>query len=357
MSAMFGLKKNKPPRISLLDGPLCPNDRLEEAASLSVPDPDDLCIAPDGSLLVTSGNSVLRLSDWDQGAFDSVAEFDHEVGALACREDGLIAVGLMGAGVRVLTPKGLAGTGWDGLEQTAKEVRACRFSGDGTLLIANASAGDGQASFQQGLFANTGSGRVLRLTEKGGCDVVADGLQFPYGLAETGVDQIVVCESWAARLSEISKKSTRNFVLEDTPGYPARINPTSGGGFILSLFSRRDPLIDFVLSEAGFLKRMKAEIDPEYWIAPRMSADTDYRVPIQMGATRLFGEIKPWAPSFSYGLVMILDGSFTPLASAQSRANGKRHGITSALEWRGDLIAVSKGNNELLKVTAMDRLI
>jgi hypothetical protein len=76
-----------------------------------------------------------------------------------------------------------------------------------------------------------------------------------------------------------------------------------------------------------------------------------------MGAARLFGDIKPWAPSFSYGLVVILDKNFLPLASAQSRANGTRHGITAALEWRGELIAISKGSNELLKVTAMDQLI
>ena len=96
---------------------------------------------------------------------------------------------------------------------------------------------------------------------------------------------------------------------------------------------------------------MTKELPPELWIAPRLSAQLDYRLPIQSGATRLFGALKPWAPSFSYGLVMILDADFTPRASAQSRANGTRHGITAALEWRGDLIAVSKGSNELLKIS------
>ena len=354
---MFGLKKKKPARISLLDGPLSPNDLLEQAASLQVNEPDDLCIAPDGSLLVSSGNSILRLKDWGKGSLEPVAEFDHEIIALACREDGLIAVGLAGAGVRVITQQGKVGSGFDGAEKSAEEVRACAFAKDGALLIADAGTKDGEASFLQGLYDKTGMGRVIKFSEGGKSNILADSLRFPYGLVETGAGEVMVCESWAARICQLENGASEKSVLQDAPGYPARIHPLSGGGYILSLFSRRDPLIEFVLTEPEFMERMKTEIDPKYWIAPRLAATADYRVPIQMGATRLFGEIKPWAPSFSYGLIIILDEYFTPLASAQSRANGKRHGITSALAWQGDLIAVSKGSNELLKVTAMDQLI
>ncbi len=354
---MFGLRKKAPARISLLDGPLCPNDLLEQAISLQVDNPDDVCIAPDGSLLVSSGNSILRLSDWGKGAFDLVAEFDHEVSALACREDGLIAVGFAGAGVQVITPQGKASPGWDGLEKSTAEVRACAFAKDGTLLIADAGAADGRATGMQDLYNKTGNGQVIKFSEIGESIVLSEGLRFPYGVVETDAGEVMVCESWSARICQLQNGAASKFVLQDAPGYPARIHPLSGGGYILSLFSRRDPLIEFIITEPEFIERMKAEIDPEHWIVPRLAATADYRVPIQMGATRLFGEIKPWAPSLSYGLIIILDKHFTPLASAQSRANGKRHGITSAIAWQGDLIAVSKGSNELLNVTAMDQLI
>ena len=41
---------------------------------------------------------------------------------------------------------------------------------------------------------------------------------------------------------------------------------------------------------------------------------------------------KPWAPSRSYGLVVRLDAAMRPVASFHSRANGHRHGVTSAIE-------------------------
>ena len=67
---------------------------------------------------------------------------------------------------------------------------------------------------------------------------------------------------------------------------------------------------------------MKAKIDPRHWISPRVSPEFSHDFPIELGATRLFGEIKPWAPSFSYGLVIETDGAMTPVGSAHSRANG-----------------------------------
>jgi hypothetical protein len=41
------------------------------------------------------------------------------------------------------------------------------------------------------------------------------------------------------------------------------------------------------------------------------------------------GILKPWAPTFSYGLVIRLGNDLRPLSSLHSRANGRVHGITS----------------------------
>ncbi len=346
---MFGRNKQTSSRILLLDGPLRPNDLLEQADARALPDPDDICVAPDGALLLSSGTRLLRLRDW-RGGFEEVATFDHPVSALAARDDGLIALGLHGGGLRVLTADGSEAGGW-ATPTDARNIRALRFLRDGALLVANACTGEGANADIRDLFASTGTGHILRLTGEGGGETIADGLRYPHGLIETGTGDLIVAESWAARLG----KPGGDAVMEHAPGYPARISATSDGGYILSLFARRDPLIEFMLTEPKFLARMTTEIDPEYWIAPRLGVDRDYRLPTQMGATRLFGEIKPWAPSFSYGLVIRLDSDFTPVASAHSRANGMHHGITSALEWNGALIAVSKGNNTLLKVTEMER--
>jgi hypothetical protein len=95
---------------------------------------------------------------------------------------------------------------------------------------------------------------------------------------------------------------------------------------------------------------MKAKIDPRHWIAPRATPEFSHDFPIELGATRLFGEIKPWAPSFSYGLVIETNAALMPVASAHSRANGVRHAITDVALWNGALIAASRGSSEILKL-------
>jgi hypothetical protein len=113
--------------------------------------------------------------------------------------------------------------------------------------------------------------------------------------------------------------------------------------------SRRDPLIEFLKTEREFVARMKANIDPRHWISPRANPEFSYEFPIELGATRLFGEIKPWAPSFSYGLVIETDPDMTPVGSAHSRANGFRHAISDVTGWNDDVIAVSRASEEILK--------
>jgi hypothetical protein len=95
---------------------------------------------------------------------------------------------------------------------------------------------------------------------------------------------------------------------------------------------------------------MMKEIDPEFWVAPSLHHIIDYREPLQAGAMRELGQLKPWAPSRSYGLVVRLDQAFRPIKSMHSRADGKRHGITSCVDIDGQLLLTSFGGDVLLSV-------
>ena len=61
---------------------------------------------------------------------------------------------------------------------------------------------------------------------------------------------------------------------------------------------------------------------------------------------------KPWSPSRSYGLVVRLDAQLCPVASYHSRANGKRHGITSIAEFAGRTLVTAKGGDVILDIGA-----
>ena len=93
---------------------------------------------------------------------------------------------------------------------------------------------------------------------------------------------------------------------------------------------------------------MMGEVDKAFWIAPALASGKSFHEPMQGGALKQMGVLKPWAPTRSYGLVIELSPDFVPLRSFHSRAGGRRHGITSALERNGKLYATSKGGNELV---------
>ena len=62
------------------------------------------------------------------------------------------------------------------------------------------------------------------------------------------------------------------------------------------------------------------------------------------------GVVKPWAPPRSYGLVIRLSASGTPLYALHSRVDGVNHGIVAAVEMNGALFAIAKGPGRLLRV-------
>jgi len=343
---MFGLRARSQPSFPLLDGPLRPNDALEEADALALPDPNDLCVAPDGSLLVSSGNRLLRYGRWSDDRAEQVAEFDGTISALACRDDGLLAAGIEGGGVRILEQDGRASAGLYEADIELRGVTACLFAENGDLVVADAAPSGDPYPYTRELFAGHGAGRIVRIAADGATSTLASGLRCPHGVVQVSNETFMISDCWASGLRSTGAGAAFN----ELPGYPARIHRRQGGGYILACLARRDPLIDFIRTEDAFAERMMADIEPAFWVAPRLSAETDHRYPVQAGATRLFGETKPWAPSLSYGLVVLLDDDFAPVGSLHSRANGTRHGVTAAIEWGGDIVAVSKGSGELLRV-------
>ncbi len=112
----------------------------------------------------------------------------------------------------------------------------------------------------------------------------------------------------------------------------------------LALFAPRSQLIEFVLSEERYRRRMIDEIDAEYWVAPCLRSGRSPLEPTQQGGVKQLGVLKPWSPSRSYGLIARLDRAFRPTASLHSRTNGRRHGVTSCLVSEGRLYFTAKGD-------------
>ena len=93
---------------------------------------------------------------------------------------------------------------------------------------------------------------------------------------------------------------------------------------------------------------MMSEIEPSLWVAPTYRSGKHIREPLQQSGIKTMGYLKPWAPAFSYGLVVRFDEDLKPIASYHSRTNGSFHGTTSVVVDKGhNILVTSKGDGKL----------
>lgn len=333
-----------------LDGALKPNNRLEHAATaIAVTAPDNL-IPHDDGVIHSSGAALFR-QPADGSAASAFAMADGPVSALALGADGTIAVAaastiafLNGAG-EAMGGLSAGGRDWSG-------VTAIAFAPDDALWVTIGSAKNSLDDWQRDLLDGECAGSLWRLDPRTGeARQIAGRLAYPNGIVAEAGGTIIVSEAWRKRLVRIGAGGEiRDQVMEDLPGYPARIGRSTRGGYWLSIFAPRSPLIEFVLREPVYRKAMMAEVDKEFWIAPALRSGRSFREPMQGGALKQMGILKPWAPTRSYGLVVELGPDFVPLRSFHSRTGGKRHGVTSAAEAGGRLWVSAKGGDELVAI-------
>ncbi len=320
-----------------LDGAFRPDTALDNAPVFAeLPEADNLCEAG-GRLFASSGKNLYALAHGE--APKLVETFAAEVTALAAAPDATLAVALddgslIEGGSPVALPKGIAC------------ITALAYGHDGTLWLANGSDRHRASGWVADFMEKNSAGSVWRRARGGGFVREAEGLRWPYGLLPVAGGAIV-SESWRRRLVRVGGGGVEP-VLKELPGYPARLSPAADGGAWLAIFAPCNRLIELVLQETHYRTDMMAEVPREFWIAPALSSGRSFLEPLQCGGIRTMGVHKAWAPSRSYGLVARLGPDFAPLASLHSRADGRRHGTTSAIEIDGRLLVASKGGHAVL---------
>ena len=324
-----------------MDGAFRPNDLLDLAPPvLEAPAPDCLAATSLG-LVVTSDRSLLSI---DRPGGSELASFERPISAVTGLPDGGAAAALIdGAIVFVGGQRG--GTRLAPNPEVAC-ITALAPAADGSLLVANGSATNRPDAWKRDLMEKNASGSVWRVDPaKGAYTRLAGDLAYPYGLLEDA-GSVVVSESWRSALTRIfpGGGGRNEFALENLPGYPSRLARGDDNSIWLALFAPRSQLVEFVLSEEGYRRRMISEIDADYWVAPSLRSGATPLEPTQQGGVRQLGVLKPWSPSRSYGLIARLDPAFRPTASLHSRAHGRRHGVTSCLTVGKQLYFAAKGD-------------
>jgi hypothetical protein len=329
------------------DGPLKPNQLLESAEVLGeFAQPEDLA-AIDGALYLADGPALRR---WKGSSSREVRRFDRPITAICGLPGGRLAVALDGTEVRIFA----GAEGQDEGKRIAGDlhaVNALAADTDGSLLATDGSGDEPCREWVRDLLNRGRSGRLLSINaETGEIKVRASGLQFAFGVAPTGND-VLVCESWKHRLLAVASNGSTRIALDQLPVYPSRIVPAPDGGFWLTAFIARTQLVEFILRERGYRKRMMREVPPEFWVAPRLRSGGSFREPMQGAHLKTMGVVKPWAPPRSYGLVIRLASDASPLFSFHSRVDGENHGVTAVAELNGALYVLAKGSRRLLRLS------
>ena len=334
------------PTVPPMDGALRPNTLLQDARVVArITAPDNL-LQHGGRVLFSSGNAVNSV-DPVSGLVEAVRSFDAPITAMTS-QSGVLAVALQG-GRLILSQAGSAERVIDGIAGKGQGITALSSGAGNSLLVCLGSWVNGPEAWKHDLLQSGRSGSLWSVAlPDGKVTQLAGGLGWPAGVIATGTG-VVVAESWRHRLVALEGKTERPLVT-DLPGYPSRIIASPRGGFWLAVFAPRNQLTELVLREKPYRERMMREVDPAFWVAPSLSPAGSFYEPMQGGAIRTHGIVKPWAPTRSYGLLVRLDAAFQPIASYHSRADGSFHGVTSAVELKDQVLVASCGGNAILSL-------
>lgn len=342
--------------IPSMDGALSPNEALDRCTPIGEPLPglDDVALAPDGTLLVSAGRAVLRLSGEGFATRTQVAEFDGDAGALAVHPDGELLVCVAGRGLAKFaigqSPRWLETAGGAPLIGLTDVTVAP----DGSIYLAEGSTGRRPSEWTRDLMEKRRHGRLVQ-TGAGfeRTAILRAGLAYPSGLVvEPGGQSLLWCEAWSHAVKRAALTGEgigqTEIVARNLVGYPARPGLAADGTYWLPLFGVRTHLTEFVLREDEFRDEMLRTVPERYWLGPALSSGHDCLEPMQIGSLKALGIQKPWAPPRSYGLLTRMDAGGDFVESLHSRADGKVHGIVAAAETPHGLVIVSKGAQRLL---------
>ncbi|MCA0043404.1 SMP-30/gluconolactonase/LRE family protein [Celeribacter litoreus] len=331
--------------VPAMDGAFMADTAIETADVLyACAEPDNL-VATSSGVVFSTGGTILRVEQG--GAPVVVEEGDASVTALAALSDGRVIVARSGAAPYILGEVGQAPLFPDTKGMTG-DITALTVLPDGRVAATIGAEGLAEADWPRDFLKRGSTGSVWVGLPGQAAQRVAKDLAYPNGVVADDDGALVVSLAWRCALVRVRTGKAPETLLSNLPGYPARITRSASGGYWLSLFAPRNQFIEFVLREPAYVRRMIAEVDPRYWVTPRLSPEIGPLDPMLEGCTKKGSEIKPWAPSLSYGMVAHLRPDFHPDSSVQSRANGHRHGIRSAVEADGTLYIASRGGNVIV---------
>lgn len=329
-----------------LDGPLRANQKLDDASARYPLNQVD-CLAVVSKTLYASSKNIIY-TFMDNQDWEVHSKYQSDIASiLAINEDGL-AIALVTGEIFI------QGGVFDGRKYKTSKKLNCITAlaiNDTHLYIANGSNSNTSDNWQIDLLARNATGSIWRIDlETNETTCILEGLAYPAGLVIDG-ENLVYTEAWKHQIVsvDVSGKDKARVIYADLPGYPSRMTKADDG-YWLAIFAPRSQLVEYVLRETAYCKRMVKEIPQAHWIAPKLRSGKSFYEPLQGGGVKHFGQLKPWAPTMSSGLAIKLDNLFQPNLSLHSRADGQTHGVTSLVEYKDNLFVAARGDELVVSI-------
>lgn len=329
-------------------------------------EPRDLAVTAAGQLLVTDYNRLLRLSSLrdKQPVELYTAPQLQSCEGVAVMPNGDALLGITRTGVLRLSRGVVVDQleSVDGRKVAWPSAIACLDNGDVVVTDAGlprrASGRWDTDEWVWNLVERRHQGRVIVWHLDGTSETVADGLAFPYGVADAkDTEHVLVSEAWTSRILRLHLRgrSEPSIILPSLPGYPARIKLSAlGESYWVSVFAPRTQMFDFILQSPSFRKQMMSEVQPRYWLRPLLrpiqGEAQQQLLPLQQGGLITLGRKKKSAPPRSYGLVLRMSKDGTVLQSFHDPEGGPYPGVLSAVEYGSNLVVASGGGRVLVEV-------
>lgn len=122
------------------------------------------------------------------------------------------------------------------------------------------------------------NGRILAYDPKTGkTRALLNGIVHPGGICvERSGQSFLYSETWLCRISRFyfagPKAGRKEVVVDDLPGYPDNINPSSDGGFWVAMVAMRTRVSDIAMRMPSFRKRMTRRLPVDNWLLPNFNA-------------------------------------------------------------------------------------
>ncbi|WP_378729666.1 SMP-30/gluconolactonase/LRE family protein [Nocardia brasiliensis] len=235
--------------------------------------PEDVVLGPDGRVIAGIEDGSILSIDPSDGDVRRLANTGGRPLGLHADPDGTILICDFDRGLLELKPGGE-------LEVLVDEVDGAPLpfasnvvrDDEGTIYFTSSSSRYPLSEYMGDMLEHSGTGRLFRRDPSGNVETLLDNLYFANGLV-LAPDRscVIVAETGAYRLSRYwltgPKAGTRDYLIENLPGFPDNLGLGSDGLVWITLPAARNPLLDRLLPLPGILRRIVWAL-PE-WVQPK----------------------------------------------------------------------------------------